>query len=95
MQLMPAIAKRFNVDDIWDPEDNLHGGMAYLRWLLRYYKGDVVLTLAAYNAGEGAVDRYSGVPPYQETRQYVKRIAREYPLATHPVPQAVQISLAE
>ena len=74
MQLIPATAERFGVDDVWDPEQNLRGGMAYLRWLLRYFKNDVELALAAYNAGEGAVDRYEGIPPYKETRAYVSRI---------------------
>jgi hypothetical protein len=88
MQLMPATARRFGVRDIWDPTDNLHGGMAYLRWLLRHYRGDVTLTLAAYNAGEGAVARYGGVPPYQETRHYIRRVRQDYPEASHPVPDA-------
>lgn len=74
MQLIPATAERFGVQDVWDPEENLRGGMAYLRWLLKYFKGDVTLALAAYNAGEGAVDRHGGVPPYAETRAYVERI---------------------
>jgi hypothetical protein len=75
MQLIPATAERFGVKDVWDPEDNLRGGMAYLRWLLKRFDGDVRLTLAAYNAGEGAVDRHGGVPPYSETRAYVSRIS--------------------
>jgi soluble lytic murein transglycosylase-like protein len=75
MQLIPATAERFGVKDVWDPEDNLRGGMAYLRWLLKRFDGDVKLTLAAYNAGEGAVDRHGGVPPYSETRAYVSRIS--------------------
>jgi soluble lytic murein transglycosylase-like protein len=74
MQLIPATAQRFGVEDVWDPEQNLRGGMAYLSWLLGYFEGDVELALAAYNAGEGAVDRYGGVPPYAETRAYVSRI---------------------
>ncbi len=74
MQLIPATAERFGVEDVWDPEDNLRGGMAYLRWLLKTFKGDVTLALAAYNAGEGAVNRHGGVPPYAETRAYVDRI---------------------
>jgi soluble lytic murein transglycosylase-like protein len=61
---------------VWDPEQNLRGGMAYLRWLLDYFKGDVRLALAGYNAGEKAVERHGGVPPYKETRAYVKRILR-------------------
>lgn len=74
MQLMPATAARFKVRQITDPTQNIRGGMAYLRWLLAYFEGDLALVLAAYNAGEGAVDRYRGVPPYAETRMYVRRI---------------------
>jgi soluble lytic murein transglycosylase-like protein len=74
MQLMPATAARFKVRQITDPTQNIRGGMAYLRWLLAYFEGDLTLVLAAYNAGEGAVDRYRGVPPYAETRMYVRRI---------------------
>jgi len=74
MQLMPDTALRFKVGRLRDPSQNIRGGMAYLRWLLAYFEGDVMLTLAAYNAGEGAVDRYLGVPPYAETRMYVRRI---------------------
>ena len=76
MQLIPATAERFGVQDVWDPEQNLRGGMAYLRWLLDHFDGDVKLALAGYNAGEGAVERHGGVPPYKETRSYVKRIMR-------------------
>jgi soluble lytic murein transglycosylase-like protein len=74
MQLIPDTARRFNVRNITDPTQNLRGGMAYLRWLLAYFEGDLVLTLAAYNAGERAVERYRGVPPYAETRLYVRKI---------------------
>ena len=74
MQLIPATAERFGVQDVWDAEQNLRGGMAYLRWLLDRFEGDVKLALAGYNAGEGAVERHGGVPPYEETRPYVKRI---------------------
>ena len=76
MQLIPATASRFGVKDAWDPEQNLHGGMAYLRWLLDHFDGDVKLALAGYNAGEGAVERHGGVPPYNETQNYVKKIIR-------------------
>ncbi|MDL2338563.1 MAG: transglycosylase SLT domain-containing protein [Pseudomonadota bacterium] len=74
MQLIPDTAARFKVKHITDPAQNIRGGMAYLRWLLAYFQGDLSLVLAAYNAGEGAVDRYKGVPPYAETRSYVRRI---------------------
>ena len=84
MQLIPATANRFGVQKIWDPAENMHGGMAYLKWLLRRFGGEVKLVLAAYNAGEGAVDNYQGIPPYRETRNYVERISRQYPKRLHP-----------
>ena len=74
MQLIPATAARFGVENVWDPEQNLHGGMAYLRWLLDHFDGDLKLALAGYNAGEKAVERHGGIPPYAETQAYVKRI---------------------
>ena len=74
MQLIPGTAQRFRVRDATDPVQNIHGGMAYLRWLLAYFEGDVALAAAAYNAGERAVERYQGVPPYAETRAYVRRL---------------------
>lgn len=74
MQLIPDTAARFKVRRITDPVQNIRGGMAYLRWLMAYFEGDVTLVLAAYNAGEKAVERYRGVPPYAETRLYVRRI---------------------
>ncbi|HEX2253278.1 MAG TPA: lytic transglycosylase domain-containing protein [Thermoanaerobaculia bacterium] len=76
MQLMPATARRFGVaaHEIFDPEKNLDAGTRYLRWLLERFDGDIALALAAYNAGEGTVDRYRGIPPYRETRTYVRRI---------------------
>ena len=75
MQLIPATARRFGVTDPWDPRQNLRGGMSYLRWLLKHFNGDVRLALAGYNAGEGAVERHGGVPPYSETQGYLRRIA--------------------
>jgi hypothetical protein len=84
MQLIPDTAERFAVRDVFDPQENLRGGMKYLRWLLAYFSGDVTLALAGYNAGEGAVDRHRGIPPYEETQSYVKLIRRVYPLAAHP-----------
>ena len=78
MQLIPATAKRFGVRNIKDPVQNLRGGMAYLQWLSKRFDGDVSLMLAAYNAGENAVKRHQGIPPYRETQRYVKRITRHY-----------------
>ncbi len=89
MQLIPATAERFNVKNALDPIDNIKGGLAYLRWLLSYYRGQVELAVAAYNAGEGTVDRYRGVPPYPETRDYVRKIQRLYAEAEHPFDDSV------
>ncbi len=86
MQLLPATAKRFSVNNTWDPIDNMRGGMAYLQWLMQHFQGDVRLVLAAYNAGENAVERYAGVPPYKETINFVRRITNTYQQPTHPVP---------
>jgi len=77
MQLIPDTARRFGVRSILDPTQNIRGGMAYLRWLLAYFEGDLRLALAAYNAGEGAVERYRGVPPYAETQHYVRKIVAQ------------------
>jgi len=74
MQLIPATARRFGVRDAYDPEQNIHGGAAYLAWLLEHFQEDIVLALAGYNAGEGAVRKHGGVPPYAETRNYVVRV---------------------
>jgi len=74
MQLTPDTAARFRVRRLTDPAQNIRGGMAYLRWLLAYFEGDLALALAGYNAGERAVERYRGIPPYAETRLYVSRI---------------------
>ena len=78
MQLIPETAVRFKVKSRYDVNDNLRGGLAYLRWLLAYYQGQVSLAAAAYNAGETAVDKYGGIPPYAETRDYVRRVLRLY-----------------
>ena len=75
MQLMPATARRFGVSNAFDPAQNIRGGVQYLAWLLKRFKGDVTLAAAGYNAGEGAVDKYRGVPPYGETQRYVQRVA--------------------
>ncbi|MER2555558.1 MAG: transglycosylase SLT domain-containing protein [Thauera sp.] len=84
MQLIPDTALRFNVSKPYDPEQNIRGGLAYLRWLLAYFEGDIALAAAGYNAGEGAVDRHLGVPPYRETRAYVERILRHVGQDRHP-----------
>lgn len=84
MQLIPATAERFNVKNAYDASQNIRGGIRYLRWLLSYYRGNIELVAAAYNAGEKAVDRYLGIPPYPETREYVKRLKKLYLRNTHP-----------
>lgn len=80
MQLMPATARRFGVADPFDPAQNVAGGTRYLRWLLDRFGGDVTLALAGYNAGEGAVERHGGVPPYRETRNYVRAVQSNHRL---------------
>ena len=75
MQLMPGTAIRFGVTDIYNPKQNIDAGVKYMRWLLNKFGGDVVLALAGYNAGEGAVMKYGNqIPPYRETQEYVRRI---------------------
>ena len=76
MQLIPATAKRFGVSDPFDPGQNIQGGVQYLAWLMKRYGSDLTRVAAAYNAGEGAVDRYGGVPPYGETQRYVQRVGQ-------------------
>ncbi len=89
MQLIPDTAERFNVRNAYNATQNLRGGMAYLRWLLSYYEGNVACVAAAYNAGEGRVDRYKGVPPFPETRAYVKKVLGLYGRARHAFDAAV------
>ncbi len=78
MQLTPDTAARFGVRNRFDPVQNVEGGVRYLRHLMDLYPGQTHLVVAAYNAGEGAVDRYGGVPPYWETRRFVPRVVRQY-----------------
>lgn len=89
MQLVSGTAVRFNVANRMDIAANVRGGLAYLQWLLAYYEGRVRLAVAAYNAGEGAVDRYGGVPPYQETRDYVRRVLALFPNESQPYDPSV------
>jgi hypothetical protein len=74
MQLMPATARRFGVADAFQPQQNIFGGVRYLRWLLDKFGGNQALAAAGYNAGENAVLRYGGIPPYRETQQYVRKV---------------------
>ena len=85
MQLMPDTGKRFHCTNLKDEQCNVEAGTRYLAWLLKRFNGDVSLALAAYNAGEGAVDKYQGIPPYHETENYVKKIVANYGKTYHPV----------
>jgi hypothetical protein len=85
MQLMPATAKRFDCNDPKDEACNVEAGTRYLAWLLKRFDGDVKLALAGYNAGEGSVDKYQGVPPYPETQDYVNKIVANYGKTYHPI----------
>ena len=86
MQLMPATARRFGCRNPGDAASNIQAGTKYLSWLLKRFDGNVELALAGYNAGEGAVDKFGGVPPYSETQNYVHVISARYGKAYHPVP---------
>ena len=85
MQLIPATARRFGCEESCDPASNVEAGTRYLGWLLKRFDGNVALALAAYNAGEGAVDKYNGVPPYNQTQNYVRIIVSRYGKAFHPL----------
>lgn len=78
MQLIPATASRYQVQDPYDPDDNMRGGTQYLRHLIDRFPGRLDLAVAAYNAGPNAVERYNGIPPYRETRDYVRRVLTLY-----------------
>jgi soluble lytic murein transglycosylase-like protein len=106
MQLMPATAEALGVNDSFEPEDNIHGGVRYLRYLLDLFEGDLHLSLAAYNAGENAVFRHNGIPPYRKTQIFIRRVLRysqEYSsepkiqilLETHPLNHAFTVSYAK
>ena len=98
MQLIPATARRFGVSNVFDARENIQGGVRYLRFLLDYYKGDYAKAIAAYNAGEGAVDKYHGVPPYAETQNYVYRVGgnlKAARMAAVPPPAAKQSALTQ
>jgi len=88
MQLIPDTAERFGVRDPFDPEQNVRGGLAYLKWLIARYDGDIARVAGAFNAGEGAVDRFGGVPPYAETEEYVRRILGFYMAKRHAAGRA-------
>jgi hypothetical protein len=89
MQLIPETAERFGVKKVFNPAENIKGGLAYLRWLLAFFQGDVPLVVAAYNAGERAVEKYHGIPPYAETRDYVRKITAIYKKTNHPYESGV------
>src|SRR5258708_7230808 len=78
MQLIPTTAQRYGASDVFNPQQNIDAGVKHLKWLLERYNGNLDLALAAYNAGEGAVDRFHGVPAYRETRNYVQRVQNAY-----------------
>jgi soluble lytic murein transglycosylase-like protein len=84
MQLIPETSRRFGVRKPFDERDNVQGGMAYLRWLLAYFEGNLTHVAAAYNAGEGAVDKYKGVPPFAETQDYVRKVLGRFGATQHP-----------
>jgi hypothetical protein len=89
MQLMPATAERFGVMNSFDAKANINGGVRYLRWLLDTFEGNADLAVAAYNAGEGNIAKYNGVPPFRETFTYIRRVAR----ALLPVPAPTEVSV--
>jgi soluble lytic murein transglycosylase-like protein len=95
MQLMPATATELGVTDPYDPAQNIRGGVAYLRQLLDQFDGNEELALAAYNAGPGAVNRYGTVPPYRETRDYIRRIKNAADVRKPPVPVYRKVEIVD
>lgn len=90
LQVMPATGKRFGINDLHDPQSNLRAGASYIKWLMKYFDNDLTLVLAAYNAGENAVQRYGRqIPPYPETQRYVKKVLAYYQQQSHVIPSAV------
>jgi soluble lytic murein transglycosylase-like protein len=89
MQLIPDTARRFSVRNTFNPAENVRGGLAYLQWLLAFFKGNVALVAAAYNAGERAVEKHRGIPPFPETQNYVKKITKLYKKSAHPYDAAI------
>ncbi|HEY6119566.1 MAG TPA: lytic transglycosylase domain-containing protein [Pyrinomonadaceae bacterium] len=94
MQLMPATARRFGCTDPGDPAANIQAGTKYLSWLIKRFDGNVELALAGYNAGEGSVDKYHGIPPFNETQNYVRTITTRYGKTYHPVLSPEEAKLA-
>ena len=78
MQLMPATARRFKVSNAWNPAENIEGSAKYIAWLMKRFNNNVEFAVAGYNAGEGNVDKYNGIPPFKETRNYVKSVMSRY-----------------
>jgi soluble lytic murein transglycosylase-like protein len=98
MQMIPATAQRFGVENVNDPQQNIEGGVKYLRWLLKEFKGNIKLALAGYNAGEGAVKKCGNqVPEYKETKDYVEKITAGYGKTFHPVlePEQARVEFGE
>jgi hypothetical protein len=93
MQLMPDTASELNIRDPYDPDQNIKGGTMYLRQMLDHFAGKVELAIAAYNAGPGAVEKHGGIPPFAETRDYVKRVLALWRGADLSLPSAVSVLL--